>query len=118
MTNRGPIRVDGTLAVSLNNTVSGEVRVAAGERLAVSGPDHTNHGKIEVIGGNYKLVVLGRGHGTVQTDWSGGHVVDVLEAAGNVTSINWRKIPTDSGKKSLKIEDDTNVHYVLASATI
>ena len=27
-------------------------------------------------------------------------------------------LPTDGGKKTLKIEDDTNVHYILASATI
>lgn len=54
----------------------------------------TRGDKVEVIGGNYKLFVLGRGSGTVATDWSGGHVVDKMEAPGLVTSINWRKVPT------------------------
>jgi hypothetical protein len=54
----------------------------------------TRGDKIEVVGGNYKLFVLGRGSGTVHTDWSGGHLVDTMEAAGNITSINWRKVPT------------------------
>jgi hypothetical protein len=54
----------------------------------------TRGDKIEIVGGNYKLISLGRGGGTVHTEWSGGHVIDTLEAPGNVTSINWRAVPS------------------------
>lgn len=57
----------------------------------------TRGDKIEIVGGNYKLISLGRGMGTVQTEWAGGHRVNVLEAPGNVTSVNWRPVPTEAG---------------------
>ncbi len=67
----------------------------------------TRGDKIEVIGGNYKLIVLGRGAGTAQTEWSGGLVFNSIESPGNVTSINWRKLPTGNGEGNWQWVEET-----------
>jgi hypothetical protein len=74
----------------------------------------TRGDKIEVIGGNYKLIVLGRGSGTVHSDWSGGMLVDTMEAPGNVTSVSWREVPTgdDDEHGWLWVEEVVKGHVV------
>lgn len=75
----------------------------------------TRGDKIEVIGGNYKLIVLGRGSGTAQTDWSGGMVIDALEAPGLVTSVSWREVPTGDAEDEhgwLWVEETVKGHVV------
>ena len=52
----------------------------------------TRGDKVEVIGGNYKLVVLGRNVDASQSsgfDFSGGHVQDFEVAPGTVNEIKW-----------------------------
>lgn len=56
----------------------------------------TRGDKIEVIGGNYRIVSLGRGTGVATYEMSGGIIVDSMEAPGNVTSVTWRECPTSS----------------------
>ncbi len=58
----------------------------------------TRGDKIEIIGGNYKIVSLGRGTGVASYEMSGGIIVDAMEAPGNVTSITWRECPTEDLK--------------------
>ena len=52
----------------------------------------TRGDKVEVIGGNYKLVVLGRNVDASQSsgfDFSGGHVQDFDAAPGTINEIKW-----------------------------
>lgn len=60
-----------------------------GNRLSTTGGD-----KIEVIRGNYQLIVLGRGTGDTDNgalfDASGGHIVTGDIAPGNVTRIEYK----------------------------
>ncbi len=54
----------------------------------------TRGDKVEVIGGNYKLVVLGRNVDPTQSsgfDFSGGHVQDFDAAPGTINEIKWVK---------------------------
>lgn len=79
--------------------------VPVGERQAQSAKLHTLGGwrdhcdgnristtkgdKIEVIGGNYRLLVLGRGEHEAGWDVSGGHITEVSETFGGGTFIEW-----------------------------
>ena len=63
----------------------------------------TRGDKVEVIGGNYKIVSLGRGTGVASYEMSGGIIVDAMEAPGNQTSVTWRECPTD-------LDDDGNTN--------
>lgn len=56
----------------------------------------TRGDKIEVIGGNYKIVSLGRGTGVAVYEMAGGVIVDAMEAPGNQTSVTWRECPTEA----------------------
>ena len=55
----------------------------------------TRGDKIEIIGGNYKLVSLGRGTGVATFEMSGGLNVGGDEAPGAVTSVSWVECPTE-----------------------
>jgi hypothetical protein len=59
----------------------------------------TRGDKIEIIGGNYKLVSLGRGTGTATYEMSGGLVVQSDEGPGATSSITWRDCPSAPGEK-------------------
>jgi hypothetical protein len=79
--------------------------VPVGERKATSSKLHTLGGwrdhcdgnristtkgdKTEVIGGNYRLLVLGRGEHEAGWDVSGGHITEVSETFGGGTFIEW-----------------------------
>ncbi|MBW2525476.1 MAG: hypothetical protein JRI23_14920, partial [Deltaproteobacteria bacterium] len=63
----------------------------------------TRGDKIEVIGGNYKIVSLGRGTGVAWYEMSGGVITDAMEAPGNQTSVTWRDCPTT---KTYSVTDD------------
>lgn len=63
----------------------------------------TRGDKIEIIGGNYKLVTLGRGTGVATYEQSGGITVGSDETPGNTTSVTWRDVPTVSGEKGWKV---------------
>jgi MYXO-CTERM domain-containing protein len=54
--NSGVIRGTGTVDANLVNYSGGEVRVAVGESLVVSGGGHTNNGKLEAIGGELEFI--------------------------------------------------------------
>ncbi len=54
--NAGLIHGTGTVNADLVNYAGGEVRVAAGESLTVSGGGHWNDGKLEVINGSLEFV--------------------------------------------------------------
>jgi len=54
----------------------------------------TRGDKIEIIGGNYKIVSLGRGQGVAQYEMSGGIIVDGDEPPGGISSVTWRECPT------------------------
>jgi hypothetical protein len=49
----------------------------------------TRGDKVEVIEGNYKLLVLGRGEHEAGWDVSGGHITEVSETFGGGTFIEW-----------------------------
>ncbi|MGK3995807.1 hypothetical protein [Sorangium sp. So ce1024] len=49
----------------------------------------TKGDKVEVIGGNYRLLILGRGEHQAGWDVSGGHVTEVSETFGGGTTIEW-----------------------------
>ena len=55
-----------------------------GNRISTTGGD-----KVEVIAGNYKLLVLGRGDNESGWDISGGHVTEVTATFAGGTSIEW-----------------------------
>ncbi|WP_438028304.1 hypothetical protein [Sorangium sp. So ce233] len=79
--------------------------VPVGERKAETAKLHTKGGwrdhtdgnristtagdKVEVIGGNYRLLILGRGEHQAGWDVSGGHVTEVSETFGGGTTIEW-----------------------------
>ena len=52
----GLIRGSGTLDTNLSNRAGGQLRIASGESLIVSGADHTNEGNIEVIDGSLEFI--------------------------------------------------------------
>ncbi len=54
--NYGLIHGTGTVNANLVNYAGGELRVAAGESLVVSGGGHTNDGKFEAIGGSLEFI--------------------------------------------------------------
>lgn len=56
----------------------------------------TRGDKIEIVGGNYKLVSLGRGTGTATYEMSGGLALAADEGPGATTSITWRECPTST----------------------
>jgi T5SS/PEP-CTERM-associated repeat protein/probable HAF family extracellular repeat protein len=56
LSNHGLIRGTGTLSADLINHAGGEIRVADGESLFVSGSVHSNDGKIELISGSLEFV--------------------------------------------------------------
>ncbi|MGK4006425.1 hypothetical protein WMF31_27650 [Sorangium sp. So ce1036] len=49
----------------------------------------TQGDKVEVIGGNYRLLILGRGEHQAGWDVSGGHITEVSETFGGGTTIEW-----------------------------
>ncbi|WP_437783486.1 hypothetical protein [Sorangium sp. So ce1097] len=79
--------------------------VSVGERKAETAKLHTKGGwrdhtdgnristtkgdKVEVIGGNYRLLILGRGEHQAGWDVSGGHITEVSETFGGGTTIEW-----------------------------
>ncbi|EYF03137.1 hypothetical protein [Chondromyces apiculatus] len=79
--------------------------VPVGERKAETAKLHTKGGwrdhcdgnritttkgdKVEVIGGNYKMLVLGRGDHESGWDISGGHVTEVTQTFAGGTTIEW-----------------------------
>ncbi len=63
----------------------------------------TRGDKIEIIGGNYKVVTLGRGTGVASFEMSGGITIASDEAPGNTTSITWRDVPASPGTKGWKV---------------
>ncbi|WP_437560951.1 hypothetical protein [Sorangium sp. So ce542] len=79
--------------------------VPEGERQAETAKLHTKGGwrdhsdgnristtkgdKVEVIGGNYRLLILGRGEHQAGWDISGGHLTEVSETFGGGTTIEW-----------------------------
>jgi hypothetical protein len=73
----------------------------------------TRGDKIEVVGGNYKLVSLGRGQGESAIEMSGGILDAWMEAPGNQTSVTWRECPTEetgsnqSKKSGWKVVEQT-----------
>ena len=67
----------------------------------------TRGDKIEIIGGNYKIVSLGRGTGVAAYEMSGGIITDAQEPPGNQTSVTWRDCPTDSGNKGWQVVRQT-----------
>ncbi|MEX2169583.1 MAG: PEP-CTERM sorting domain-containing protein [Pirellulales bacterium] len=54
--NSGLVRGTGTVSTDLINYTSGEVRVAEGESLVISGNGHSNDGKLEVINGSLEFI--------------------------------------------------------------
>jgi probable HAF family extracellular repeat protein len=56
LSNAGLIRGTGTLDTNLINEMGGEVRIAAGQSLVVSGSAHSNAGKIETIDGSLEVI--------------------------------------------------------------
>jgi len=74
----------------------------------------TRGDKVEVIGGNYKLVSLGRGTGVASYEMSGGIISDSMEPPGNVTSVTWRTCPTAANsKKGWKWVEQTEFGHVV-----
>lgn len=74
----------------------------------------TRGDKVEVVGGNYKLVSLGRGTGVASYEMSGGIISDSMEAPGNVTSVTWRTCPTaPRSKKGWKWVEQTEFGHVI-----
>lgn len=68
----------------------------------------TRGDKIEIIGGNYKLVSLGRGTGVATFEMSGGLNVGGDEAPGAVTSVSWVACPTgDANEKGWRVTEQT-----------
>ncbi|KYF84476.1 hypothetical protein BE17_53530 [Sorangium cellulosum] len=79
--------------------------VPEGERQAETAKLHTKGGwrdhsdgnristtkgdKVEVIGGNYRLLILGHGEHQAGWDISGGHITEVSETFGGGTTIEW-----------------------------
>ncbi|WP_437280980.1 hypothetical protein WME90_10600 [Sorangium sp. So ce375] len=79
--------------------------VPVGERKAETAKLHTKGGwrdhsdgnristtkgdKVEVIGGNYRLLILGNGEHQAGWDISGGHITEVSETFGGSTTIEW-----------------------------
>jgi hypothetical protein len=57
---------------------------ADGNRISTTRGD-----KIEVIGGNYRMLILGRGEHESGWDISGGHVTEVSETFAGGTTIEW-----------------------------
>lgn len=68
----------------------------------------TRGDKIEIVGGNYKLVSLGRGTGVATFEMSGGLNVGGDEAPGAVTSVSWVACPTgDADEKGWRVTEQT-----------
>ena len=68
----------------------------------------TRGDKIEIIGGNYKLVSLGRGTGVATFEMSGGLNVGGDEAPGAVTSVSWVECPTGvADEKGWRVTEQT-----------
>ncbi len=63
----------------------------------------TRGDKIEIIGGNYKLVSLGRGTGVATYEMSGGITIGADQSPGNTTSVTYRPVPTASGESGWKV---------------
>ena len=55
VTNQGVLRGTGRIVSVLTNEATGEVRVASGERLVLTGAGNTNAGKMEAIGGEIEF---------------------------------------------------------------
>ncbi len=88
----------------------------------------TRGDRVEVIGGNYKMVVLGRvwsdtsDHGFCPSYWesSGGHNKDGTNTPGEVTSIVWKEAETrenDSYEATWKVYDETIKGKVISRYT-
>jgi hypothetical protein len=68
----------------------------------------TRGDKIEIIGGNYKLVSLGRATGTAVFEMSGGLITGGDEAPGSVTSVSWVVCPTGAtGEQGWRVTEQT-----------
>jgi hypothetical protein len=67
----------------------------------------TRGDKIEVIGGNYKIVSLGRGTGTAAYEMSGGIIIDAMEPPGNTSSVTWQDCPTHSTDMGWQVVSQT-----------
>ena len=59
LTNNGDILGSASTAnrisAQLNNLAAGEIRVAAAQSLRLTGPSHTNAGRVEVLGGSFEV---------------------------------------------------------------
>ena len=97
-------RVEGALFQTANPAASIAIKDYVGWRDHTDGHriTTTRGDKIEVVGGNYKVVSYGRGQGDAVFEMSGGLIVDGDIAPGDVTSVTWRDCPTDSGNKGWK----------------
>jgi hypothetical protein len=96
----GPYSDDGVTASSnkgFNEVVSTTIPEYMGWRDHTDGHriTTTRGDKIEVIGGNWKLVSLGRGTGEASLEMSGGVLVDSDIPPGGISSVTWRKCTTD-----------------------
>jgi hypothetical protein len=82
-----------------------------GNRLTTTGGD-----KVEVIRGNYQLIVLGRGSGDVDDgsvfDASGGHIVSGDIAPGNVTKIEYKSAKFGGTWKVTEEVEKGHVHEI------
>jgi hypothetical protein len=108
-----------TAAVAVSSPTATASATGAGRNLQVTKliPDYvgwrdhtdghrittTRGDKIEIIGGNYKLVSLGRGTGVASLEMSGGLTVSSDEAPGNTTSVTYRPVPTVSTESGWKV---------------
>lgn len=63
----------------------------------------TRGDKIEIVGGNYTVVSLGRGTGVSSLEMSGGITIASDEAPGNTTSVTWRPLPSNSSESGWKV---------------
>lgn len=96
----GPYSDDGVTTSSnkgFNEVVSTTIPEYMGWRDHTDGHriTTTRGDKIEVIGGNWKLVSLGRGTGEASLEMSGGVLVDSDIPPGGISSVTWRKCTTD-----------------------